>query len=594
MHPPHLATHAAAGKGPARASAAGVHALLGCVGSLAAAGLIAWIVWSFIEVHAATLGEHHLWWVIGASLALVLGLSALWGAFTGTSDAKRIRHAVEGKPPIPNQRNAFIGAIRSGDDALRAPGTGTPAALYRYRVTGRDVESGNVVYYAGTHMSGPVIQGAHATVRLLSFPRAADFEEEITTDSEAIRSFLDSRTFERKSPSEAAAGAVEAFFDEDGRIAKDVQLRDRPRSLGELILETELVRNGAQVCVIGTWDPQRGSIGAGEMIDLVSAEEGVPRSGSRGRQVGSGISFGLLLIAVSLLILFVPLVPGDRLATVPFAGDIVLDLRAERVAQYIGTRDYVSARRLAGLGLGTRVVRTLPTLTRDLGLVEILLASGADPDSMDGWEGEPLLMRAEDPLIIERLLLRGADRSRRNSDEKTAGEEALARWDFGAATRLVEPAGEGEPLALAIREAQNDELERLLASGIDPDAPIALLDRQVSPLYYASVFGNSSAVELLLEAGASLDAYEAVPLQGAVEARSPEIATLLIDAGADPSYTGHTATDPLFRAISFGLVEMVELLVSRGGGRDATYIGLLDWTSDPRIEQIVSEVVEEP
>ncbi|HUO85509.1 MAG TPA: ankyrin repeat domain-containing protein [Thermoanaerobaculia bacterium] len=591
MHPPHLGTHTAANKGVTRASAKAVPALLGCVGSLAAAGLIAWIVWTFIAVHAATLGEDHLWWVIGASLALVTGLSALWGAITGTSDAKRIRDAVEGKPPVPHQRNAFIGTIRSGDDALRAPVTGTPAALYRYNVKGQDGSAGRAIYYGGSHMSAPVIQTRHGTVRILSFPVVAEFEKEITIESPAIESFLASRSFERKEPSEAASGTVKDFLDDDGKVAKDLQFYDRPENFVDLVLETDLVREGAQVCVVGTWNPETGSVGAGELIELLDATDGVPQSASKSGQTGCSVLFGLLLIVVSLLVLFVPLVPEEFLTQIPLAGDAALDLRAERVAQYIGERDYDSARRLAGLGLGTSVVRTLPTLTRELGLVEILLASGADPDSAD-TSGDTLLMAAEDPLIIERLLLRGADRSRRNSDGKTAGEEALARWDFGVATRLVEPAGEGEHLALAIRKAQDDELARLLSSGIDPDTGIELLDREVSPLYYASVFGNERAVELLLGAGASLDAYEAVPLQGAVEARSPEIVTRLIDTGADPSYTGHTATDPLFRAISFGLVEMVELLVSRGGGRDHVYIDLLRWTSDPRIKQIVSEAVE--
>lgn len=589
---PHLRTHSTAGKGRSPASAQAGPAILGCLGSLVATGLVAWIVWSFTEVYAAALGEHHIWWVIGASIILVTGLSILWGAATGTSDAKRIKDALDGKPPVAHKRNAFIGTIRSGDEALRAPVTGTSAALYKYKVKGPDGDTGGAMYYGGTHMSAPVIQTRQTTVRILSLPMLAGFDEEIAIDPEAIEAFIDSTSFERKQASEAAAGAIEDFFDDDGKIAKDLQFRDRPETFSEFVLESELVSNGAQVCVVGTWDPESGSVGAKEMIELVNAADGAPMASSKAGQTGCSVFFGLLLIFVSSLVLFGPLVPAEYLVRVPGAGEAFLDVRAERVSEYIGTRDYDSARRLAGLGLAGSQVRTLPTLTKDLRLVELLLANGADPDSVDS-SGDTLLMEASDPLIIERLLVRGANKSRRNDDEKTAAEEALARWDFGAATRLVEPKGEGEPLALAIRAKQHDQLAGLLSSGSDPDASVELLDREVSPLYYASVFGNEPAVELLLEAGASVEAGQALPLHGAVESRSPEIVRRLVEAGADTSYTWNTATDPLFRAIRFELVEMVELLVSLGAGRDPSYHNLLSYTNDPQIEQIVSGSIAE-
>lgn len=220
---------------------------------------------------------------------------------------------------------------------------------------------------------------------------------------------------------------------------------------------------------------------------------------------GCSFLFGIMLMTISGSILVLPVLPQEQLLRLSILGDMVGALRADRVSEYIDEEDYESARRLGGLGLGRKTaVNALPKLSGELVLAEILLMSGADPDSRDSW-GDTLLMEVSDPLFAERLLAHGASPDLRNDDGQTAGEEALERWDFGVATKLVDPTGDGEPLANAIRQGDHEELKRLLDGSTDPDSLVVLraeYDYELSPLYYAAAFGDLRTVNLLLDAGA--------------------------------------------------------------------------------------------
>ena len=82
------------------------------------------------------------------------------------------------------------------------------------------------------------------------------------------------------------------------------------------------------------------------------------------------------------------------------------------------------------------------------------------------------------------------------------------------------------------------------------------------PLYFAAIGGSAPVAELLLAAGAEVEARAeaAAPIHGAVMGRRPEMARWLLDHGADasaPDFKGRTARE---LALEMGEPELAELL----------------------------------
>ena len=104
------------------------------------------------------------------------------------------------------------------------------------------------------------------------------------------------------------------------------------------------------------------------------------------------------------------------------------------------------------------------------------------------------------------------------------------------------------PLQLAAFFAQPDAVQLLLQNGADPRA-VAENDMRIQPLHAALVQGNRRVVELLLDAGADVDARQHngwTALQAAAQHGSAELAELLLARGADPAQQmdeGKTALD---------------------------------------------------
>jgi ankyrin repeat protein len=115
---------------------------------------------------------------------------------------------------------------------------------------------------------------------------------------------------------------------------------------------------------------------------------------------------------------------------------------------------------------------------------------------------------------------------------------AIQKGQFNTVSFLLEkgadpnqPDGRGEtPLMWA---AQPEILELLLKKGADPNKHG--LGYRNTPLIEAAAYGTTQTVSLLLAAGAAVNATN---LNGATafhRARTPEIAQMLITAGADPN-----------------------------------------------------------
>jgi uncharacterized protein len=97
------------------------------------------------------------------------------------------------------------------------------------------------------------------------------------------------------------------------------------------------------------------------------------------------------------------------------------------------------------------------------------------------------------------------------------------------------------------------------ASAFSPDGFTAL--------HFAAFFGKPEAAKLLLEQGASVDAYTHnpfanQPLHAAAAGRHIEVCRVLLAAGADVNATQHGGFTPLHEAAQHGDAEMSELFLS--------------------------------
>jgi ankyrin repeat protein len=176
------------------------------------------------------------------------------------------------------------------------------------------------------------------------------------------------------------------------------------------------------------------------------------------------------------------------------------------------------------------------------------------------------------------------------------------------------------PLMAALYAGEPAVVEALLERGAVPDhfeaaalGDLGLLGKQLrrsgrratayskdgfTALHYAAFFGQPEAARLLLEHGADVEAESrneklplARPLHSAVAGSRPlAVATVLLDAGADPSSAQSGGWTPLHSAALHGDIALVQLLLSRGA---LAWIEAYDMTRplDFAIERRHAEIV---
>jgi uncharacterized protein len=163
------------------------------------------------------------------------------------------------------------------------------------------------------------------------------------------------------------------------------------------------------------------------------------------------------------------------------------------------------------------------------------------------------------------------------------------RVKIGRMSELMQALYQGKTEEARAIAASRSDLDVFEAAALgDVDRLRTLLDEDRSlvnawsgdgftPLHFTVFFGHPEAARLLIERGADLEArstnrefaLDASPLHSAVAARERDAIEVLLDAGADVNAVQHEGYTPLLEAAQSGESEIVELLLERGADPDA-------------------------
>ncbi len=202
----------------------------------------------------------------------------------------------------------------------------------------------------------------------------------------------------------------------------------------------------------------------------------------------------------------------------------------------------------------------------DFETLRILLDAGADPEIL-GWNG---LMRAIAFGTLDEVqteLQRGADPTEARKRGMTPWLLCLQVGDVAKAEKLLENGAviDSSNLFTAVYK-DNPEMARwLLSHGADPNIRDSY---QQSVLSNAATWRANGCVKLLIEAGADVHAEDRLKSQPINHASTPEIARMLVDAGADINFISAGYTLLKFSTERLQ-VDMVRALLAMGADTDA-------------------------
>jgi uncharacterized protein len=217
--------------------------------------------------------------------------------------------------------------------------------------------------------------------------------------------------------------------------------------------------------------------------------------------------------------------------------------------------------------------------------VRQLLRGTDDVDSsqVDGMTALHWAVQNNDAAMVDRLLRAGADFSVQNRTGVTplylaainANAEIIGRLlDAGADPNAILTSQDETWLMLTAYTGNPDGVRELLAAGADPNASQI---RGQTALMWAASEGHTEAIRLLIDAGANLEATsiastrpERRPAGGftallfAARQGYLDTARALIDAGAEVNHVGADGTSPLLIAIVNGRYELASMLLEHG------------------------------
>ena len=214
------------------------------------------------------------------------------------------------------------------------------------------------------------------------------------------------------------------------------------------------------------------------------------------------------------------------------------------------------------------------------------IAAGAGVNAKDAWGATPLhnAAFAGDKELAELLIAKGADVNTKDYAGRTPLDRAIDRKRTGRLSRHIwrlsqtadllrkhggQTAKELPPATLleAVDEVDLQGIKDFLAKGVDVNAK----DGTLAPLHLAAFRGYTEVVELLVAAGADVNAkiqerfFGGTPLTRAAYGGHKEIVELLISNGADVNAKNEDDETPLDFAIIRKRTETIDLLRKHGG-----------------------------
>jgi ankyrin repeat protein len=214
----------------------------------------------------------------------------------------------------------------------------------------------------------------------------------------------------------------------------------------------------------------------------------------------------------------------------------------------------------------------------DLELVESLLASGADPNSLDQDGFAPLENATwKGCLALVNLLLKnGADPNQLTSLNASYLHIAAMKHDVELAKVLIENGADINattticnigytPLDLAVHLDYVAVVQLLLENGANP----SMAKDGLETLHWAAERGHLDILHLLLESEPGFNInimnYHGFTLLNlAAKQGHVAVASLLLDKGADPNIATKDGVTPLHMAADNGHLELVRLLLDKG------------------------------
>lgn len=183
----------------------------------------------------------------------------------------------------------------------------------------------------------------------------------------------------------------------------------------------------------------------------------------------------------------------------------------------------------------------------EVGIVKLFLDGGMAIDAVDvqGRSALHIAAGAEDGKILALLLDRGAN---------------VNLGDRNGTT----------PLCVAADDGHVDNVKMLLRANADIGAHCNV-DKN-TPLHIAASRDHGSVVEVLLDAGAVLEARNRLsntPLHAAVLGDNKSVLQLLIKAGADVAAKNNSGETPLHLAVTRRMASMVKVLLAAGAPLEA-------------------------
>lgn len=217
-------------------------------------------------------------------------------------------------------------------------------------------------------------------------------------------------------------------------------------------------------------------------------------------------------------------------------------------------------------------------LASSLDVVQQLLASGASPQARNKTGATPLLLsvRRGNGEVVSALLAKGADANEPANNGSTilfiaieAGNNDVVRrlTQAGADARRVDREGRSTLIA-AIEKGNSEAALLMLNSGADPKIET---NNGVMAAHLAAGWSSADVLRAILDKGFDVNGKDRTGRTPLFRAGSAQVATLLISRGAVVNLSeSSNGTSPLSEAVGRGLTEVAQILLEAGADKSWT------------------------